>query len=173
MSEETSIARRPLTAEEAQVMSDLHQYLINSLTGTFSELSSLRNIIVDDLLRPFAMLSSTVSNSIKSAMLPLLDLTYSENLDVQDMRAEVSHIVASPKRLTWEQYLAIVSFIIALLGFAKSCLPDPQLRELQTTLTQLVSLGEKEIELLQSPQNHQALDDTTQPGELNQNSDDA
>ncbi len=116
-------------------------YKINEMQKQYKIIYNFEFIYTDNIISTFDSLMKNISNSLNSIDYDECTeeekkLLTSSNVEVNELKQELN--ASNKKRLTFEQWLSILAFIISLITFIKDFLPDENIQQL-TTEVQTIS----------------------------------
>ncbi len=78
------------------------------------------------------------------------ELNDSNMVQFQDAPMETETVLSNQtNKLTWQEVFMIIGFIISVLSFIQSSLPDKQISNIEKHFEQLIDIQNKELELMQ------------------------
>lgn len=120
--------------------------LFNRHQDIFSKVLSFDTHLIESNISKTA--SDTINKISLNAIIELDNYDYPEEFnDTKDSIAEIS---SSDTSLTWEQFLTIVTFIITIIMFIQSQMPNKQLTNIENYLTQIIEIETNELHLLEN-----------------------
>ena len=116
-------------------------YKINEMQKQYKIIANFEFLYTDNIMSTLDSLMKSISNSLNSINYDECtekekELLTSSNAEVTELKQELN--VSNKKKLTFEQWLSILAFIISLITFIKDFLPDEDIQQL-TTEVQTIS----------------------------------
>lgn len=116
-------------------------YKINEMQKQYKIIANFEFLYTDNIMSNLDSLMKSISNSLNSINYDECtekekELLTSSNAEVTELKQELN--VSNKKKLTFEQWLSILAFIISLITFIKDFLPDEDIQQL-TTEVQTIS----------------------------------
>lgn len=116
-------------------------YKINEMQKQYKIIANFEFLYTDNIMSNLDSLMKSVSNLLNSINYDECtekekELLTSSNAEVTELKQELN--VSNKKKLTFEQWLSILAFIISLITFIKDFLPDEDIQQL-TTEVQTIS----------------------------------
>lgn len=119
----------------------LLSYKINEMQKQYKIISGFEFLYADNIISTFDFLMKSISKSLNSidygeCTEEEKELLTSSNIEVNELKQELN--ASNKKRLTFEQWLSILAFIVSLISLIKDFLPDEDIQQL-TTEVQTIS----------------------------------